>query len=195
MIKELDIALKAGRLPVNTTSRRIIDTGLARIKYTQRGSVGVKPQTVKAFKLLADAADVFGRVAFQSDAGRQAVSIIEEEALWHAPIEVTKYRETINLISETATFYNQLYSRNASCNRRRKDRENCMLYDIYSLYSGIKIAAGERPGIAGPLYRFTKECMRLLGKHLRISEPAFRMRIQRVKNKRLQGIDSLASAL
>ena len=82
-----------------------------------------------------------------------------------------------------------------SPSRRSKDRENCLLYDLYSLYSEIRIAAGERPGIAGPLYRFTKECMGLLGEHLRISEPSFRMRIQRVKNNRLQGIGSLASAL
>jgi hypothetical protein len=77
-ISQLDAALKAGRLPVNSESLAMLDSGLIRIKYAPTESEGVEPELVKAFKTLADAADVIIRVAFQTDTGRKAVSIMEE---------------------------------------------------------------------------------------------------------------------
>ena len=193
-ISQLDVALKAGRLPINSESRRIIDIGLFQIKNTLSVREGVKPETVKVFKTLADASDVLAQVP-QTDAGREAVSIMEEEAIWHPRVEVTKHRKDFNELSEAATLYYHLYSRSASRPRRRRDHENRLLYDLYWLYKDIKIAAGGRPGIADPLYRFTKECMALLGERLGMSGSTFRMRIQRIKSKRLEGIGSLASVL
>jgi hypothetical protein len=193
-ISQLDVALKAGGLPMNSESRKMIGVGLARIKCTQSAQEGVKPETIKMLKALADVADGFVRI-FQTDAGRQAVSIIEEQAIWDPRIEVTKHQEAFSKILEAATLYYHLYSRSTSRVRGRENHENRMLSELYCLYREIKIAAGDRLGIAGPLYRFTKECVGLLGQHLSISEPAFRMRIQRLKSKRFEGIGSQASVL
>jgi hypothetical protein len=179
-INELDMALKAGRLPINSESRRIVDIGLYRIKARE----GVKPELVKAFKTLADAANVFVQV-FRTDAGRQAVSILEEAAIWHHRLELTKHRENFDEISERSILYYHYYvKKTASIYGRPRDRMNCLLYDLYSLYVEIKIGEGGRPGIAGPLYRFTKECIKILGEKLPISQDTFRMRIQRLKRKR-----------
>jgi hypothetical protein len=119
---------------------------------------------------------------------------MEDQAVWHPRVEVTKHRDTFASLSEGAALYNRLYSRKIPRTRRRTDHENWLLYDLYCLYSEIKIAAGGRPAIAGPLYRFTRECMGLLGEDLRMKETAFRMRVKRLANKRLL-TGSLASVL
>jgi hypothetical protein len=146
----------------------------------------------KACASIAQASDTLIDVAFWDNAGRQAVSSMEEEAIWHPPIEITRYYKVLREWSETAVFYSQIYDRNPRKNIRRTEPENWLFYKFYQAYEEIK---GARPGIAGPLYRFTMECAELLGIKVRMNQDTFRMRMQRILNEQRKNIGSLGSVL
>jgi hypothetical protein len=191
-IEQLDAVLRAGRLPIDDRSRALIDKGLLRIKHQYADATRQQPDLAKTFASIAQALDTLIEVAFRNDAGRQAVSIMEEEAVWHPPIEVTRYYKVLRGWSETAVFYNQIYDQTQRKNIRRTDPEKWMFYSFYRLYEEIK---GARPGIAGPLYRFTMEGAKVLSIKVGITEHAFRMRIQRVLNEQRNKFGSMGSVL
>jgi hypothetical protein len=192
--QQLDEALGAGGLPVDEMCRTIIGDGLIQIKRCAWWDAKPEPDLARAFADIAEAGENFARTA-ESDAGRQAISILEEEGNWYYPIKFSKYHEEFNLLIGAARFYSQVYPPIIPQKFRRTHRENLILYEIYRLYRRLKTASGGRLGIAGPLYRFAKACADLLGVDLLLSERTFRMRIQRIVDKRREQIGSLGDIL
>jgi hypothetical protein len=200
--RQLDAALRAGNLPVDTKTREIIDGGLAVIKqrYLTARVHGEPRVDGRAFARIAEAVDDLIAAAFEDSAGRRAVSIMEEEAVWHPSVKMTEYIQVIESWSKTMHFYHRLYSyhkpKKNSEYRAARNQQDSVYYDIYSIYSEIKKSAGGAPpGNARPLYRFVIECAKLLGLEVRLSPDAFRMRMQRILHQRHAAIGSLGLAL
>jgi hypothetical protein len=194
--QKLDAALCAGRLPIDDQSRAILDKGLLSIKhgYALRNTTGTQPDRTKGFASIAQATDTLIK-ALQDDAGRQAAVIMEEEAVWHAPIEITRYLKELRELYETSLFYNRLYDQKYHKNIRRTEPNNWLFHKLYQVYGEIK--GVDLPGIAGPLYRFTMESSKILGLKMDLSQDAYRMRIQRVLSelRKRSTLGSLASVL
>jgi hypothetical protein len=178
--QQLDEVLRTGRLPVDDRSRAIIDKGLLSIKheYALWDTTGEQPDWAKAFATIAQASDALIQ-ALENDTGRQAVAIMEEGAVWRLPIKIVRNKELTELY-ETSLSYSQLYEDKSRKNIQRIEPENWLFDKFYQLYEEIK---GTRPGIAGPLYRFTMEGAKLLGIKVGVTQEAFCMRIRRVLNE------------
>jgi hypothetical protein len=178
--------------------RKIIENGIQEIKHrcAQWKTMVQQPDLAKALADIAEAGENLLRKA-ESDAGRQAIAILANEDNWLYPVYFTQYREDIDFLTRAARFHSQIYSSMIPIKLRQTQRDNFILFEIYRLYRRLKWASGGRVGIAGPLYRFTKACLGLLGvgTDLRLSESTFRMRIQRVVNARRTGLGSLANIL
>jgi hypothetical protein len=174
--KQLDAALRAGILPINVKTRVLIGTGLARIeeKLARQNHAQSQPDLAKAFSNIVKALDVFKQAAFENKGGRQAVWIMEKQAVWSKPLNIT---EQFAELYKTAYLYSQLYQHGKPNRLSRKACEDWLYCELYCLYAKIK---GALPGNAGPLYRFTEACAEILGLKLRIGGDAFRMRIQRL---------------
>jgi hypothetical protein len=187
-VQQLDDVLQSGRLAIDERSRAIIDRGLLVIKHEY--AITQEPDWA-VFAIIAAASDTLIQ-AFQSHDGRHAVSVMEKQAIWHPPIEITRYSKELIALHETAVFYSRLYDQKPRKNVRRTALENGLFSKFYQLYEEIK---GARPGIAGPLYRFTMKGAELLGIKVGMSQDTYRMRIQRVLNEQRKKIGSLGSVL
>jgi hypothetical protein len=180
-IQQLDAVLRAGRLPIDDRSRAIIDKGLLIIRheYALWETIRQQPSWAKAFPTIAQASEALIQV-LKSDAGRQAVAVMEGGAVWRPPIEIIRHIEELMELNETSLSYSQLYEEKSRKNIQRIEPENWLFEKFYQLYAEIK---GARPGIAGPLYRFTMEGAKLLGIKVGITQETFCMRIRRVLNE------------
>jgi hypothetical protein len=174
--KQLDAALRAGTLPINVKTRVLLDTGLARIEeeLARQNHAQTQPDLAKAFSNILKALDVFKQAAFENKGGREAVWIMEKQAVWSKPLNITEHFVELY---QTVGLYIQLYRHEKPNRLNHRAHEDWLYYELYCLYAKIK---GAPPGNAGPLYRFTKACAEILWLKLRIGEDAFRMRVQRL---------------
>jgi hypothetical protein len=188
-VEQLDAALRAGKLAVKAETRILLMTGLAKIE--EQLARQSQPDLRKAFSNIVKALDVFKQAAFENKGGRQAVWIMEKQAVWSQPINVS---EQFSELYKTAHLYSQLYRHGKPNIVRPRVRQDWLYFELYCLYAKVK---GALPGNAGPLYRFTKACAEIMGLKLRIGEDAFRMRVQRLlkelRNRSQPTIGSLAS--
>jgi hypothetical protein len=126
--------------------------------------------------------------ALQNDAGRQVTEIIDVLALTRPVNErIISARELINFHNEVMSC-GQIYKKRRCL--RHTEIENWLFERLYILYGNIK---GARPGLAGPLYRFTLKGAELAGVKVSISPDNFRMRMKRILNRQRKGIENLAA--
>lgn len=192
--RQRDAVLRAARLPVDVRSRTIFDNGLLRIKreYAQWGARREDPDRDKAFTAIAKAANNL-QAAFRNDAGLRAVSVMEKQAVWRPPIEITLLDEKLAALHETALFYNRIYGYKPKMRRRSTERTNFVFHQLYRLLEEIK---GASPGNTDLLYRFTMNCAELLDISIGfIQSGAFRMRVKRILDEQRKGLGSMGSVL
>jgi hypothetical protein len=171
-IYEYDAVLRAGKLPVDERSRKILEDGFSRIKSGHSLWDRKRPPWADTFarleKSLNDLVQELG-----TDHGYTVLEIIEEGAILDPLTETARRRKELVEFHDKAGAYRQIYS---TRKLRRTASENWLFEKFYELYGEIKAA---RPGNAGPLYRFTVAGIKLLGVRLNISENTFRVRLKR----------------
>jgi hypothetical protein len=186
-VDQLDVVLRAARLPVDERSRAILNSGFLRIWHEcGRREVAGQPDLGTAFDEIAEALNSLLKFMFANGDRRHAVSIMEKGTIWHAPTPI----HHLIALHDTAIFYRILHSSKAKVRKRDTDYDNLLYDSLYRLFAEMK---KERPGNTYLLYNFTMKCVDLLGIKVGFITPdAFRMRIKRMLDRQRSGIGSLA---
>jgi hypothetical protein len=102
---------------------------------------------------------------------------------------IGEFVEELRTLSSHTALYLNILAQNTAIRRRRQNPETWFFLAAHDLFATL--TDDEKPGIAGPLHRFTKYCAALIDERIKVpeSENAFQKRLTAALRRRTGKID------